>query len=132
MLDKNTADIETYLKNVKIFVVLQGFLSALPDDHTLDIATCGPYEQFFEDKLGKLFDIVNCKCQILNCEEFPHCEGCMVRAHNFCECDDDQKIPEVELIYQRSRQDGSMGKYQMGGKNNKEIENMIEEELGKK
>ena len=59
----------------------------------------------------------------------------MVRAHSFCECDDDQKIPEVELIYvldQRSRQDGSEGKYQMGGKDNKDIENMIEEEHGEK
>ena len=95
----------------------------------------GKKRQDFEVKLGKLFDIVNCKCQILNCEEFPHCEGCMVRAHSFCECDDDQKIPEVELIYvldQRSRQDGSEGKYQMGGKNNKDIENMIEEEHGEK
>ena len=95
----------------------------------------GKKRQDFEVKLGKLFDIVNCKCQILNCEEFLHCKGCKVRAHSFCECDDDQKIPEVELIYvldQRSREDGSKGKYQMGGKDIKEIENMIEEEHGKK
>ena len=60
----------------------------------------------FEIKMGKLFDIILCKCKISTCEDHPECEGCEVQAHSLCQCEDGDKIPDVELLYvldQRSR-----------------------------
>ena len=77
----------------------------------------GRQREMFESKLGKLFDILSCKCLILDCQEF-ECAGCEVKAHITCKCSLDQKIPEVELLYvldHRSRKDGQKGKFQMGG-----------------
>ena len=94
----------------------------------------GKQRQNFEIKLEKLFDILYCKCQILTCEQVSSCDGCDFLAHCICECDDEKKIPEVELQYvldQRSREGGSKGKYQMGGKDVKEIEEMEENEKEK-
>ena len=91
----------------------------------------GKKRQDFEVRLGRLFDIVNCKCQILPCVEVPECGGCDVGAHSLCGCDDDQKIPQVELLYvldQRLRESGCKGKFQMGGKDIKEMDSMKEEE----
>ena len=91
----------------------------------------GKKRQNFEIKLGKLFDILFCKCQILTCEQVPSCDDCDFLAHCMCDCDAEKKIPEVELQYvldQRSRKGGSKGKYQMGGKDVKEIERMEDEE----
>ena len=97
--------------------------------HMKEIERSGKKKEQFEVKLGKLFDIVNCKCQILLCGDSGDCEGCEAGAHIICGCDDDQKIPEVEIMYvldQRSRIAGSKGKFQMGGKDKKEIERMEE------
>ena len=90
----------------------------------------GRQREMFESKLGKLFDILSCKCLILDCQEF-ECAGCEVKAHITCKCSLDQKIPEVELLYvldQRSRRDGQKGKFQMGGLDTKEVEKMSDEE----
>ena len=93
------------------------------------IERSGKKKDQFEAKLGKLFDIVNCKCQILLCGDSLDCEGCEAKDHIICGCEDDQKTPEVEILYvldQRSRKAGSKGKFQMGGKDKKEIERMEE------
>ena len=77
--------------------------------------TKGKKKENFDLKLGKLFDIILCKCTILTCKDFSECEGCKLGAHYFCECDAEEKIPEVELLYvldQRSREGGSKGSTQ--------------------
>ena len=93
--------------------------------------TKGKKKENFDLKLGKLFDIILCKCTILTCKDFSECEGCKLGAHYFCECDAEEKIPEVELLYvldQRSREGGSKGKFQIGSRDVKEIQNMEEAE----
>ena len=47
-------DIETSGPYERIFDVLQGYFSELPDSHTLDIEISGPYEQIFDDLQGDL------------------------------------------------------------------------------
>ena len=83
----------------------------------------------FEVKLGKLFDIVIYKFRILLCDDFSNCEGCEAQAHIICDCKDDQKIPEFEVLYvldQRSRKYGSNGKF--GGRDKKiKMEKMVEQ-----
>ena len=64
--------------------------------------------------------------------DFSNCQGCESQAHIICDCKDDQKIPEVEVLYvldQRSRKYGYKGKFQLGGRDKKEIEKMVEQEL---
>ena len=76
----------------------------------------------FEIKIGKLFDILSCKCKMFMCKDFSGCEGCQDSAHIECDCEADQKIPEVECLYvidQRSRTNGCKGKFQMTGKDRK-------------
>ena len=67
----------------------------------------------------------------MTCKDFTDCEGCELQVHYLCECDPEEKIPELELLYvldQRSREGGSKGKFQIGSKDVKEIENMEEAE----
>ena len=49
LLDNHTLDIETSGPYEQIFYGLQGDLSGLLDDHTLDIETSGSYEQIFDE-----------------------------------------------------------------------------------
>ena len=87
----------------------------------------GKKKDNFEIKMGKLFDIILCKCKISTCEDHPECEGCEVQAHSLCQCKDGDKIPDVELLYvldQRSRHGGARGRFQIGAKDIKSIENM--------
>ena len=53
----------------------------------------GKKKDNFEFKMGKLFDIIHCKCKILSCG------CCQLQAHCLCECDHDDKIAQVELLY---------------------------------
>ena len=89
----------------------------------------GKKKENFELKIGKLFDIILYKCKIVSCHDFSDCDGCQLQAHCLCECDAEDKIPQVELLYvldQRCREGGSKGKFQIGSKDKKEIENMEE------
>ena len=91
----------------------------------------GKQREMFESKIGKLFDILSCKCKIFMCKDFSGCKGCQDSAHIECDCEADQKIPEVELLYvmdQRSRTNGCKGKFQMTGQDRTEMEKMDEEE----
>ena len=132
-------DIKALYKKVNSNLVVyddKTILRRLTNDYKQmkELERSGKQRQNFEVKIGKVFDIVFCKCQILTCEQFSSCDGCEFLAHSLCECDADKKIPEVELQYvldQRSREGGSKGKYQMGGKDIKEIEKMKEEETEK-
>ena len=70
----------------------------------------GKKKENFELKIGKLFDIILCKCKILGCDDFSDCDGCQLQAHCLCECDPEDKIPQVVLLYvfdQRCREGGS-------------------------
>ena len=129
-------DIKTVYKKVNSNLVVNSdrtILGKLTKEYKLmkELERSGKKTEGFVVKLGKLFDIINCKCQILTCEDFKTCEGCDNKVHILCECEDDEKIPEVELLYvfdQRSRRDGLKGKFQISGRDEKEIDNMVEVE----
>ena len=79
-------------------------------------ASTSPRICAFQEKCGKLFDMIFCKCKIEQCSEV-NCTGCEQAAHIQCKCLDDKKIPVFELSYvldQRRRQ-GNKGNMQMGG-----------------
>ena len=68
----------------------------------------------FNEKLDRLFDILNCKCKILSCEE-QNCNGCDEKSHISCSCQREKKIPYLELSYIKDQREkiGSVGKHQM-------------------
>ena len=137
--DKVLPDIKYVFKKVNSKLVLN-------NDRTILAKLMGDYKQMmdidnskvkglkklhFEEKLGKLLDIILCKCKIISCEDFSGCDGCEFKAHCLCECElEEEKIPEIELQYvldQRSREGGSKGKFQMSGFDAKEMVRMDEE-----
>ena len=69
----------------------------------------------FSAKLDKLFDILNCRCQITSCEE-AGCEGCEIQAHINCFCVREKKIPSKDLSYIKGQKEkvGSKGPHQIG------------------
>ena len=72
-------------------------------------------EAFF-NKLDKLFDIAKCKCPIYECaDESSLCKGCEFKAHVFCSCPRDEKIPymELEFILSQRRKVGERGTMQI-------------------
>lgn len=80
----------------------------------------------FEQTLGKIFDIIVCKCNIVPCSE-GNCSGCVYAAHCFCVCPLSVRIPKTELDYvmdQRSRVAGARGDFQISGKDLSEMEEM--------
>lgn len=76
----------------------------------------GDAKKQFVTKLDKLFDILNCKCQITSCED-EGCEGCVIQAHIKCSCSREKKIPIKDLAYIKGQKEkaGSKGPHQMGG-----------------
>jgi hypothetical protein len=70
--------------------------------------------------LDKLFDILNCKCEIKLCSEFEGpCPGgadCKYEVHISCSCSKDMKIPVKELVFINSQRKkvGSVGQHQIG------------------
>jgi hypothetical protein len=56
----------------------------------------------FGEKCGKVFDVISCKCKILDCSE-AKCDGCDPGAHVNCKCSEDKKIPELELVFARDQ-----------------------------
>ena len=97
-------DIKALYKKVNSNLVVyddKTILRRLTNDYKQmkELERSGKQRQNFEVKIGKVFDIVFCKCQILTCEQFSSCDGCEFLAHSLCECDADKKTPEVELQY---------------------------------
>ena len=72
-------------------------------------------KEAFTSKLDRLFDILNCKCNILFCSEFD-CPGCQREAHINCLCSKEKKIPVNELAFIKGQRDkiGSFGPHQIG------------------
>ena len=75
-------------------------------------------KEAFASKLEKLFDILNCKCDIVLCSEFgcSKVASCKKEAHINCSCPKEMKIPVKELIFIKGQRDktGSIGPYQIG------------------
>ena len=81
--------------------------------------------------LDRLFDMVTCQCEILDCSVKDHdCSG----AHVDCICDEKlPKIPDMEAAWlkdQRNKIGTTGGKYMMGGVDKKEA--LIQEEKNEK
>lgn len=72
-------------------------------------------KEAFASKLDKLFDILNCKCDIFLCSDFD-CPGCKREAHINCMCSKKMKIPVNELAFIKGQRDkvGSFGPHQIG------------------
>ena len=70
----------------------------------------------FMKKLDRLFDILNCKCDIILCNDFGCPEDCKLQVHISCNCSRDKKIPIQELIFIKGQREkiGSIGSHQMG------------------
>lgn len=77
-------------------------------------------KEAFIATLGKLFGILNCKCEIKLCSEFEGpCPGgadCKHEVHMSCSCSKDMKIPVKELVFINSQREkvGSVGQHQIG------------------
>ena len=65
------------------------------------------------ESLDRLFDLVTCQCEIIDCEVEDHnCSG----AHVICSCE--EKLPDMEAAWlkdQRNKIGTTGGKYMMGG-----------------
>src|SRR6218665_1732188 len=73
-------------------------------------------KEAFTPKLDKLFDILNCKCEMFVCSEFG-CfgdAGCSKGAHINCTCPKEMKIPELAFIKGQREKTGSIGPHQIG------------------
>ena len=70
----------------------------------------------FNVKLDKLFDILNCKCELTSCDG-AGCEGCVTQAHIKCSCTREKRIPVKDLAYIKGQREkvGSKGPHQMVG-----------------
>nr|XP_047140650.1 uncharacterized protein LOC124815868 [Hydra vulgaris] len=69
-------------------------------------------------KLDKLFDILNCKCQISYCKEFGCKVVCKQQAHITCNCSKEFKIPIIDIFYIKTERDkvGARGLLQISSK----------------
>ena len=67
-------------------------------------------------KLDKLFDILNCKCEIVMCANYGCPSDCTKEAHTSCMCPKEKKIPVKDLAFIKGQRDntGSIGPHQMG------------------
>ena len=74
-----------------------------------------------EDKLDKLFDVLNCECPIRECQNCG-CDGCEAGVHVSCACSKDSKIPVLEVAYIKDQREkvGSKGRRQIGSADVKE------------
>ena len=90
-------------------------------------AKTSPKVAKFGEKCGKVFDVISCKCKILDCSE-AKCDGCDPGAHVNCKCSEDKKIPELELVFVRDqrRRVGNKGHMQMGSLDKKVTSEMQE------
>lgn len=70
----------------------------------------------FTEKLDKLMDILNCKCEIKTCTEVSCSSACLNGVHIFCDCSKDKKIPVIELAFIKGQREkvGSVGPHQIG------------------
>ena len=73
-------------------------------------------KESFVGKLDKLFDILNCKCDILDCSDAGCLGICPKKVHIKCNCPREQKIPVGELEYIKGQRlkEGSIGSHQIG------------------
>jgi len=75
-------------------------------------------KEIFAAKLDKLFDILNCRCQICFGSEFgcPADSGCRKEAHINCTCPKEMRIPVTELAFVKGQREktGSIGPHQIG------------------
>lgn len=77
-------------------------------------------KEAFIATLDKLFDILNCKCEIKLCSEFegkcPGGAGCKYEVHISCSCSKSMKIPIKELVFIKGQREkiGSVGQHQIG------------------
>ena len=58
----------------------------------VELQTRGEKRIYFDSKFDKLFDIIKCKCDILECSA-AGCDGCEFEAHVVkCKCPRDTKV----------------------------------------
>ena len=78
--------------------------------------------------LDKLFDITTCQCIIYLCnDEKTDCSGCSLGAHIFFKCQQDQKIPKLELkwLYLQRQKIGEKSTLQMSVNDFKESQRKL-------
>ena len=86
----------------------------------------------FKEKITRLFDIITCQCEIINCGGGKACrdeENCS-GFHIICECPDGERIPEKDVKYikdQREKIGLHGGEMIMEGKDVKEAKLLQEE-----
>jgi hypothetical protein len=70
----------------------------------------------FIEKLDRLVDILNCKCDIIYCAEFGCGDGCSSAVHINCTCIKEKKIPVLELAFVKAQRVkiGSKSSQQIG------------------
>ena len=77
-------------------------------------------KKYFIDSLDKVFDLVICQCELVDCAEEDHdCGG----VHVICHCENKDKIPKLELAWikdQRDKIGTKGGKFIMRGVDKKE------------
>ena len=61
-----------------------------------------PISEKFIKRLDKLFDLAKCRCRIYECAE-QSCSSCEYKAHVFCNCPREEKIPPIELQFMLSQ-----------------------------
>ena len=137
VVDKLYADIITVYKRANSNLVLvsekntKARLEAMYSEYKMLVRSgaslTAPKVVTFANKCNKLFDIVYCKCKILQCLEV-ECGGCEPAAHIKCKCSSENKIPELELafVYDQRKRQGNKGNMQMGGLDKKVTADMQE------
>ena len=77
-------------------------------------------KKYFIDSFDKVFDLVICQCELVDCAEEDHnCGG----VHVICHCENKDKIPKLELAWikdQRDKIGTKGGKFIMHGVDKKE------------